>query len=276
MLNNMASAQVAILLELYGPNFAVSSACATGSHAIGEAAELIKRGDAEIMLCGGTDACLTPLTFHGDEASGCLSFRNEAPVEASRPFDAHRDGFVLGEGAGIIVLEEMSHALSRNAHIYCELKGYAATSDAAHETRPVAEGTHAARAITKAMSKASLSPESIDAIFAHATGTVAGDRSEILALKLALGDAVSHIPVTALKSMLGHTLGASGAIQAIAIAKSIQEQIIPPTINYSAPDADISLPGVSNLVRSVRMRNVLSNSFGFGGHNACLIFSSFK
>ena len=276
ILNNMASAQVAMLLGLHGPNFAVSSACATGSHAIGEAAELIKRGDAQIMLCGGTDACLTPLTFHGDEALGCLSSRNDSPHEASRPFDAHRDGFVLGEGAGVIVLEDLAHALSRRAHIYCELKGYAATSDAAHETRPAADGTCAARAITRALVKAELSPNNIDAVFAHATGTVAGDRSEVVVLKLALGDVIDGIPVTAIKSMLGHMLGAAGVVQAIAVAKSLQEQIIPPTINYSVPDPEFNLPGVSHLARTVNMRNVLSNSFGFGGHNACLIFSSLE
>ena len=276
ILNNMASAQVAMLLGLHGPNFAVSSACATGSHAIGEAAELIKRGDAQIMLCGGTEACLTPLTFYGDEALGCLSSRNDAPREASRPFDAHRDGFVLGEGAGVMVLEDLAHALMRQAHIYCELKGYAATSDAAHETRPVTDGTSAARAITRALVKAELSRNNIDAIFAHATGTVAGDRAEVQALKLALGDAASRIPITAIKSMLGHMLGAAGAVQAIVVAKSLQEQIIPPTINYSIPDPDFNLTGLSRQALSVHLRNILSNSFGFGGHNACLIFSSFE
>jgi len=276
ILNNMASAQVAMLLGLHGPNFAVSSACATGSHAIGEAAELIKRGDAQIMLCGGTEACLTELTFRGDEALGCLSSRNDSPQEASRPFDAARDGFVLGEGAGVVVLEDLAHALARHAHIYCELKGYAATSDAAHETRPIADGTSAARAITRALAKAGLSKHHIDAVFAHATGTVAGDRAEALALKLALGDVISSIPVTAIKSMLGHMLGAAGAVQAIAVAKSLQEQILPPTINYSVPDPECNLAVVSNQACAMRLRNVLSNSFGFGGHNACLIFSSFE
>jgi len=273
MLSNMASAQVAMLLGLHGPNFAVSSACATGSHAIGEAAELIKRGDAQIMLCGGTDACLTPLTFHGDEALGSLSSHNDSPHEASRPFDAHRDGFVLGEGAGVMVLEDLAHALARHAHIYCELKGYAATSDASHETRPVADGTSAARAITRALVKADLSRHHIDAVFAHATGTIAGDRAEALALKLALGDVIPSIPTTAIKSMLGHMLGAAGAVQAIAVVKSLQAQMLPPTINYSVPDPECDLAVVSNQARSMRLRNVLSNSFGFGGHNACLIFS---
>jgi 3-oxoacyl-[acyl-carrier-protein] synthase II len=276
ILNNMASAQVAMLLGLQGPNFAVSSACATGSHAIGEAAELIKRGDAQIMLCGGTDACLTPLTFYGDEASGCLSTCNNAPAEASRPFDAQRDGFVLAEGAGVVLLEDLEHALMRHAHIYCELRGYAATSDASHETRPIADGTSAARAITRALLKAKLSPNNIDAIYAHATGTIAGDKAEVQALKLSLGDSVSYIPITAIKSMLGHMLGAAGAVQAIAAAKSLQEQIIPPTINYSVPDPDFNLTGLSQQARHVNLRNILSNSFGFGGHNACLILSSFE
>lgn len=274
MLGNMAGAQVAIHLGLRGPAFSVSSACATGAHAIGEAAEVIRRSDAEAMLCGGTDACITPLTLAGDGAAGALSCRNDAPQAASRPFDLHRDGFVIGEGAGVLVLEEREHALRRGARIYAEISGYGTTADALHETRPEASGVHAARAIRRALEKARLSAGELDAVFAHATGTMVGDLAEVRALEAALGDASEKIPVTAIKSATGHLMGAAGAVQAIAAAKALDTQTLPPTLNLDSPDPTCPLNVVVGAARSGRLRHVLTNSFGFGGHNVALILSA--
>jgi len=274
MLSNMAAAQIAIHLGLHGPNFSLGSACATGGHAIGEAAEIIRRGDAKVMLCGGTDAAITPLTLAGDQAVSALSVRNEAPEQASRPFDAARDGFVLGEGAAVLVLEEWEHAQERKAHIYAELSGYAATADAVHETRPDPSGVPAARGITRALEKAGISAGEIDGIFAHATGTPLGDPAEAEALRLALGESLSGISVTAIKSALGHLLAAAGAVQAVAVAKALQTQQLPPILNLQSPDPACALTFVTGTTQPTILRHVLSNSFGFGGHNASLIFSS--
>lgn len=276
MLSNMAAVQVGIHLGLRGPSFTIGSACATGAHAIGEAAEIIRRGDATVMLCGGAEACITPLTLAGDQAAGALSGRNDEPERASRPFDAGRDGFVLGEGAGVLVLEEREHALEREAPIYAELAAYATTSDALHETQPAATGVHAARAMTRALAKATLSASDIDAIFAHATSTVVGDRAEVQALRLALGADLEHIPVTAIKSALGHPLAAAGAIQAIAATKALQTRMLPPIINLEQPDPDCSLKFVINAAQSVALTHVISNSFGFGGHNVSLLFTCYE
>ena len=276
MLSNMASAQVAMTLGIHGPNFGVSSACATGSHAIGEAGEIIKRGDAQVMICGGAEACITPLTLAGDDALGGLSHRNEDPQGASRPFDADRDGFVLGEGAGILVIEEMEHAIARGARIHANLSGYGATSDAAHETRPTTSGHSAARAITRALEKAGISPHQVSSVFAHAAGTVLGDRAEVQALKLALGSALPLMPVPAIKSTTGHLLGATGAVQAVAAIKSIQHQVVPPTINRFNPDPECDVDCVPNEARDASLTYVLSNSFGFGGHNSCLVLKKYE
>ncbi len=273
MLNNMASAQVARELGLHGPVFGISSACATAAHSIGEAAEIIKRGDAQVMLCGGAEACITPLTLAGDQAAGALSRRNDAPEEASRPFDAQRDGFILGEGAGVLVLEELSHAEARGVHIFGELAGYGATCDAFHEVRPAPDGVSAAHAIKRAMEKGSVAPPEVSAVFAHATSTRAGDRAEVQALKLSLGEALSGIPVTAIKSMTGHLLGAAGALQGIAALKALQEQLVPPTINYVTPDPECDIDCVPTRRRAVQLRHVLCPALGFGGHNACLLYS---
>lgn len=272
MLSNMASAQVAIQLGLHGPSFTIASACATGAHAIGEAAEMIRRGDAEVMLCGGAEACITPLTLAGDQAAGALSCRNDAPSQASRPFDVDRDGFVLGEGAGVLVLEEREHALARQASIYAEVVGYGATTDAVHETHPDPSGTPAARAIQRALTKAGCSPQDLDGIFAHATGTLVGDRAEAQALSIALGATLGLIPVTAIKSAVGHLLGASAAVQAIAAVKALQTQTLPPTRNLDTPDPACPLNIVAGGARPGRLRSLLSTSFGFGGHNAALVF----
>jgi 3-oxoacyl-[acyl-carrier-protein] synthase II len=271
MLGNMASAQVAIHYGLRGPSFAVASACATGAHAIGEASEIIRRGDAEVMLAGASDACITPLTLAADAASGALSVRNDDPARASRPFDAARDGFVVGEGAGVLVLEERAHALARGARVLAELTGYGATTDALHETRPDPEGTHVAHAIRRALSKAGLQPNDLDAVFAHATGTPVGDCAEACALRTALGAAVGRVPVTAIKGALGHLMGAAGAVQAVAAIMALQHQVLPPTVNLEQPDAP-DLRFVGPVAATTRLRHVLSDALGFGGHNVALIF----
>ena len=272
MLSNMATMQIARHFSCHGPAYSPSSACSTGAHAIGEAMEIIRRGDASVMICGGTEACLTPLTFIGDQAARALSTRNEEPCRASRPFDSARDGFVLGEGAGILVLEEYEHARARGATLYAEIIGYGTTSDALHETHPQMEGTHLAHAIRLALRKADLLPTQLDAIFAHATGTSAGDCAEAAALLSVLGDAAPNVPVVALKAALGHTLGAAGAIQAIAAVKALEIQTLPPTLNLDQLDprcAGLYVP-TEALVRP--MEHVLSNASGFGGHNVALVF----
>ena len=272
MLSNMAAAQTAIILGLRGPSFGVSSACATGAHAIGEAAEIIRRGDAEVMLCGASEACITPLTLAGDDALGALSRRNDVPSEASRPFDAGRDGFVLGEGAGVLVLEEWERAQTRGANIYAEVAGYGATSDGFHETRPIPDGASAARAITGALKKAGVSADEVDAIFAHAASTPVGDLAETAAIKASFAEWSGRIPVTAIKSMIGHLLGASGGVQAVAAIKALGSGQLPPTINLTNPDPACDLDYVTGVARKADMNFVVSNSFGFGGHNACLVF----
>lgn len=272
MLGNMAAAQVAILLGLRGPNFAIGSACATGAHAIGEAAEVIRRGDAVAMLCGAAEACITPLTLAGDQAAGALSTCNDDPSKASRPFDAQRDGFVLGEGAAVLVLEGYEHACSRGAHIYAELVGYASTADALHETRPDSSGAPGAWAIRRALAKAAITPGQIDGIFAHATGTLLGDRAEAHAFRQVFGETLRSIPVTAIKGALGHLLAASGAAQAIAVAKALQMQLLPPTLNLEQIDPDCPLNLVRHGAKSTRLDTLLSTSFGFGGHNVALVF----
>ena len=272
MLSNMAAAQTAIVLGLRGPSFGVSSACATGAHAIGEAAEMIRRGDAEVMLCGASEACISPLTLASDDALGALSRRNHAPTEASRPFDAGRDGFVLGEGAGVLVLEAFERARARGATIVAELVGYGATTDGFHETRPIPDGESAARAMQRALAKAGVEPAEVDAVFAHGASTRAGDVAETAAIKSALGRRAWETPVTAIKSMTGHLLGASGAVQAAAAVKAIADGILPPTINLTSPDPECDLDYAPGAAREADLSIVMSNAFGFGGHNACLVF----
>ena len=273
MLNNMAAAQAAMLLDLRGPGFALASACATGGHALGEASEIIRRGDAEVMVAGAAEACITPLTLAGDHALGALSRRNAEPHRACRPFDRGRDGFVLAEGGAALVLEEREHARRRGARTYAELAGYGATTDGVHETRPDPTGAAAARAITRALAKSGTGPREVDAVFAHAAGTRAGDAAEARALGASLGGDLGGIPVTAVKSMTGHMFAASGAAQAVAAVKAIEAGAVPPTINCDCIDVT-GIARVPGEVLRKPLSRVLSNSFGFGGHNAALLFSA--
>ncbi|GCE15213.1 beta-ketoacyl-[acyl-carrier-protein] synthase family protein [Tengunoibacter tsumagoiensis] len=274
MLSNMAAMQIARQFDLHGPSYGLNTACATGAQAIGEAAEMIKRGDAVAMLCGGTEACITPLTLVGDQAARALSTRNGEPQKACRPFDLHRDGFVLGEGAGILVLEDYEHALARGASIYAELSGYSTTIDASHETRPDLSGTHLAQAMKRAMSKSDVSAREVDAIFAHATGTVQGDRAEAMALTHAFGQALPAIPVVAIKAAVGHTLGASGAIQAIAAIQSLRTQTLPPTLNSEQADPACGSLKILAEACPYPLHTIISNAAGFGGHNVSLVLTS--
>lgn len=269
---NAASAVVAITNNLRGPNFTVASACATGSHAIGEAAEVIRRGDAEVMICGGSDAVIHPHAISGFKNMGAVSTRNDEPERASRPFDADRDGFVTGEGAGVLIMESLEHARQRKAHIYCELIGYSATSDAFHITAPDETGQGAALAMENALHDAGISPEEIDYINAHGTSTPLNDRIETQAIRAVFGAHADSLYVSSTKSMVGHLLGAAGAVEAIACVKSLETGWIHPTINYETPDPDCDLDYVPNHAQQRNPQHVLSNSFGFGGHNGCLIF----
>jgi len=270
-LPNMPSCQVAIQLGLLGYNTAIATACAASTQAIGEAAEVIRRGDATLMFAGGTEAPICRLTLASFCAIRALSTRNSDPASASRPFDATRDGFVLGEGAGVLVLEQLAHARRRGAQIYAEILGYASTCDAYHVTAPHPEGDGAARAITRALAKARIGPQQVDYINAHATSTPAGDISETLAIKHAFGEYASSVPISATKSMTGHLTSAAGAVEAAASILALKHGIIPPTINYEHPDPTCDLDYVPNQARPAPLQIVMSNSFGFGGINAVLV-----
>ena len=272
MMPNAASAAVAITYGLRGPNFCVASACATGSHAIGEAAEVIRRGHAEVMICGGSDAVIASLALSAFKNMGAVSTRNDEPERASRPFDAGRDGFVMGEGAGVLVLESLEHARRRGARIYCELVGYGATADAYHVTAPDETGRGAAWAMERALCDAGLAPEEVDYVNAHGTSTLLNDRIETLAIRTVFGPYADRLAVSSTKSMVGHLLGAAGAVEAIVCVKSLESGWVHPTINYETPDPECDLDYVPNQARRLESRVVLSNSFGFGGHNGCLIF----
>jgi 3-oxoacyl-[acyl-carrier-protein] synthase II len=270
---NTGSGQVAINFGMLGPNFATVSACATGGHAIGEASEIIRRGDAEVMVAGGTEAGIYEPLIGGFCAMRALSTRNDDPAGASRPFDAGRDGFVCGEGAGVLVLEELEHAEGRGATPLAELVGYAATADASHITLPAPGGIGAVRAARRALEKARLSPDDIDHVNAHATSTPEGDKAELQAIRTVFGDRAGDVAVTANKSMVGHTLGAAGAIEAIATIMAMREGCIPPTINLVDPDPFAEgLDLTPNTATSRQIRAAMSNSFGFGGQNTALIF----
>ena len=270
---NVGAGQIAISTGAIGPNFAIASACATGGHAIGEAWETIRRGDAAVMLAGGTEACLREALIGGFCAMRALSTRNDDPAGASRPFDADRDGFVIGEGAGVLVLESLDHADARGAEPLAELVGYGATADASHLTLPAPGGIGAVRAARRALEKAGLSPDAIQHLNAHATSTVEGDKAELQAIRSIFGDHAPRVAVTANKSMLGHTLGAAGAIEAIATIQAIRTSCVPPTINLHRPDAAAEGLGLTpNAGRSVTIEAALSNSFGFGGQNSALVF----
>ena len=271
MMPNAASATVAITHGLRGPNLCIASACATGSHAIGEAAEVIRRGQAEVMVCGGSEAVITRLALSGFKNMGAVSTRNDEPQRASRPFDAERDGFVMGEGAGILVLESLEHAQQRGAHICAELVGYGASADATHITAPDEEGAGAAWAMTLALRDAGLVPEAVDYVNAHGTSTRLNDPMETQAIRTVFGPHADRLAVSSTKSMIGHLMGAAGAVEAIACIKSLETGWVHPTVNYEYPDPDCDLDYVPNQARQIWPRVALSNSFGFGGHNGCLV-----
>ena len=270
---NVGAGQVAINFGMTGPNFATVSACATGGHALGESSEIIRRDDADIMLAGGTEAGIFEPLVGGFAAMRALSTRNDDPERASRPFDAGRDGFVVAEGSGVLVLEELRHAEARGATILGELIGYGATADASHITLPAPGGMGAVRAARRAMEKAGVSPEEIDHLNAHATSTPEGDKAELQAIRTIFGDHAPRVAVSANKSMLGHTLGAAGAIEAIATIQAMRTSCIPPTINLDDPDpAAEGLDLTPGTAASREVRLAISNSFGFGGQNTALLF----
>ncbi len=275
MLVDTAAAQVAIEFGIKGPNMAVVSACATGGNAIGEAAEMIKRGDVDVVICGGAEACLAPLAFAGFNVMGALSTHNDDPAKACRPFDATRDGMVMGEGAGVLVLENAEHARARGAKIYGELVGYGTSADASHFAAPDAEGEGIGRAMQWALKRARLEPRAVDYVNAHGTATKLNDAIETNAIKQVFGDHAQNVPISSTKSMIGHLLGASGAIEAIICLKTLEEEILPPTINYATPDPACDLDYVPNAARAKKVNVAMSNSIGLGGHNSCVIFSIF-
>lgn len=275
MIANMASGLTAINLGAKGPNNCTVTACAAGSNAIGDAFRLIQDGYAKAMICGGTEAAITPLGFAGFASAKALSFRNDDPTHASRPFDKDRDGFVMGEGSGILFLEELDSALARGARIYAEIVGYAMTCDAYHITAPVPDGRGATRAIALALKDAGLSPEAVSYINAHGTSTPANDVTETRAIKKALGSHAYDLVVSSTKSMTGHLLGGSGGIEAVATVMAIAEDKVPPTINLENPDSECDLDYVPHQSRALTVNVALSNSFGFGGHNVTLAFKKY-
>ena len=273
---NEASGQVAIKYDLKGPNLCITTACASGGHAIGEAFKIIQRGDAEIMISGGTESCITPLGVGGFCALKALSTCNTEPKKASRPFDLKRDGFVIAEGAGVVILEELEHALKRNAKIYAELAGYGASCDAYHITAPDPDGYGAYLAMKWALEDACLNIEDIDYINAHGTSTKLNDKIETQAIKLLFKDRAKKIMVSSTKSMTGHLLGAAGGIEFIVCCLVIKDKVVPPTINYEYPDPECDLDYVPNNAREFKVKACLSNSLGFGGHNATLVVKEFS
>ena len=262
-----------MLVKAKGPNMSISTACATASHALGEAANIIQAGDADVMIAGGSEAAITELGVAGFCSMKALSTRNDQPEKASRPFDIDRDGFIMGEGAGVMILENYEHAKKRNAKIYCELKGYAATADAYHITAPSPDGEGAIRAMKGALENAKLNPEDIDYINAHGTSTQLNDPMETAAIKKVFGDAAYKIPVSSTKSMIGHLLGASGSVELTACCCAIKDNVIHPTVNHEKPDPECDLDYVPKIAREAKVKNALSNSLGFGGHNATIIVS---
>ena len=272
---NMASGLFSMFYRLRGPNLATCSACATSTHAIGEAWRTIKTGDARIIFAGGTEATVVPMGIGGFCAMKAMSTRNDDPQRASRPFDLGRDGFVMGEGAGVIVMEDLDHARARGAKIYCEVIGYGNTADANHMTAPAPEGEGAARCMKMALRSAGLRPEEISYINAHGTSTPQGDICETQAIKTVFGDHAKKMAVSSTKGATGHMLGASGAVEMAICAKAIQNALVPPTINYEQPDPQCDLDYVPNKSREMRVNAVINNSFGFGGHNATIVARKF-
>lgn len=274
MLPDMAAGQIAIDQGLEGPNMALISACASGANAIGEAAEMIRRGTADVMIAGGSESAILPVAIAGFNVMGAISTNNEAGPAANRPFDARRDGFVMGEGAGIVVLEALSHARARGARIHGELAGYGSSADAWHIVAPREDGAGAALAMRSALDSAGLTPADIDYVNAHGTGTALNDAIETRAIKEVFGAEAARVAVSSTKPVTGHLLGAAGAVEAIICLRALAEGVIPPTINYAEPDPACDLDYVPNEPRPTRLRVAMSNSFGFGGHNACLVLRS--
>jgi 3-oxoacyl-[acyl-carrier-protein] synthase II len=275
MIADSAAGMLAIRIGARGINMALATACASGNNAIGEAVEMIRRGTADVMIAGGAEAALFPLTMAGMNVMGALSTRNDDPLTASRPFDKDRDGFLMGEGAGMLILEALEHAQARGATILCEISGYGTTDDAYHISAPAENGAGAALSMRLALENAGLQVTDIDYINAHGTSTPLNDKSETAAIKTVFGAQAYRVPISSTKSMTGHLLGASGAVEAVFSILAMREGIIPPTINYHTPDPQCDLDYVPNQPRKAVIRHVMSNSFGFGGHNATLVFSRF-
>jgi 3-oxoacyl-[acyl-carrier-protein] synthase II len=275
LIANEAPGNIAIEYGMKGPNLSIVTACATGAHSIGDAFRIIQYGDADVIVAGGTEANLTPLTVGGFNALKALSTRNDDPKGASRPFDNDRDGFVIGEGAGILILEELEHAKARGARIYAEIAGYGYNGDAYHITAPSPDGDGAIRCMKMCLKDAGLAPEQVDYINAHGTSTDLNDASETLAIKGVFGEGAYKLPISSTKSMIGHLLGAAGAVEAVFSILSIRDQVCPPTINYTTPDPVCDLDYVPNKARKHAINVVMSNSFGFGGTNAVLAFKRY-
>jgi 3-oxoacyl-[acyl-carrier-protein] synthase II len=276
MLPDTAPGMVALHFGLHGPNIAVVSACASGTNALGEASEIIRRGSADVILSGGAEAVIVPIAMAGLGVMTALSTHNEEPERASRPFDLNRDGFVMGEGAAILVLESLEHAQARGARILGEVSGYGASNDAYHISAPAENGAGAVLCMRNALKSAGLSSNDIGYINAHGTSTILNDKSETAAIKTVFGENAYRIPVSSTKSMTGHLLGAAGALEALICVKVLQDSILPPTINYETPDPECDLDYVPNQARRVKVHHIMSNSFGFGGHNASIIISRYN
>jgi 3-oxoacyl-[acyl-carrier-protein] synthase II len=274
MISNMASGFISMEHGLRGPNMAIVTACATANHCMGEAWRIIKFGDADIILAGGSEACIVPVGIAGFAAMRALSLRNDEPERASRPFDKDRNGFVMGEGAGVIILEEYEHAKKRGAKIYCELAGYGLTADAYHMSAPMPEGEGAARCMHMAMKHAKVNPEDVDYINAHGTSTPIGDACETKAVKRAFGASAHKVAVSSTKSMTGHLLGAAGAVEMAACVMAMRDSLLPPTINLENPDPECDLDYVPNTAREKKVKVAISNSFGFGGHNSSVVIKA--
>ena len=272
---NLAAGQVSIRLGAKGPNSATCTACSASAHAVGDAFETIRRGAADVMVAGGSEAAITPLGVGGFAAMRALSTRNDEPTRACRPFDRDRDGFIIGEGAGVLVLEEHDRAVSRGATVYAELVGYGMSADAFHLTAPAEDGEGARRVMRAAIDQAGITPDQVDYINAHGTSTPFNDRIETLAIKRCFGDHARRLAISSTKSMIGHTLGAAGGLEAGIAALSVRDQLIPPTVNLEHPDPDCDLDYVPNVKRSAAITYALSNSFGFGGTNAALLFKRY-
>ena len=273
---NLLSGQISIRYGAKGPNLSTVTACATSAHAIGEAMRYIQRGDADAVIAGGAEAAVTPLALGGFAAMRALSTRNDEPTKASRPYDAQRDGFVMGEGAGILILESLESARARGAKILCELTGYGVSGDAFHISAPSEDGDGPSRVMANAIRDAGLTPDSVDYVNAHGTATPVGDKVETIAIKRVFGERAPKVAVSSTKSMTGHLLGAAGGLEAIITILALRDQVAPPTINLEYPDPDCDLDYVPNAARPMTIRHALSNSFGFGGTNACVLVSPFE